>query len=884
MFEDGRGNVTEDFRVGADEYPIGEQLLGLSVDQFARSALWLQEGPGRLAGEGVRPDASLSSTLERQASSVSGDASAQAALAVLDAAVRQYAVGETRIHVNSQVKRFEAQIEARREELAKLTDRLDGAGVALGELGRSRAEERALEIERARVARRALAAGAAELTVLLARDGEARAGLERRHAELAELREVPPIPAGAADALRAAQAEREAAAHTLAELAARRSETVDGPRRAVAAELAAAGGFAWGAPVHLEEIAALEGDLERNAAARSQASARRDEVEADLARAGVTLERLQELRTRFATLAAADANLLVEAPASLQAAASESATAESAADEAVRGLAAIAGERRGRRVAGLALAAVGIAVGAAAVWLAVGGQTGLSWAALAATLVALAAGIVLVVRAAAHRAAEHDTVLRALGDARRRLQQIRAQAAERTLALEDLARRCGAASTAALLAEHAEYLRVVREGDRLAWVGQDLERLAGEALGLIARAAEWAGRGGLAAPGGEDGARAALAAVRAGVQAVLAARTRGERLDGAERDLAVQEEAAAERQAKAVAAARELVRGLGTPDDDWERALAELERRRLAGERLGLLAKTVGELEAQVLPPAERAAREAERATALAGLERLDREHPEWAAEEPAAGAARVEIEGRVGELDAALEKLRARRLQLEREVGWLDDPGRGDLTGRARELGLEIAELEREARRARRFHGALRLAQERLQSVARETNARWSEFLSRRVNELLPALGPGYGGFAVTDELDYSLAVEGQRLERDKLDQVLSAGARDQLALALRLAVCEFLSRGGQPLPLLLDDPFATSDEARAEAGLRFLAESVTPVHQVVLLTCHRARLAALRARDPRWFDERVNWVELGAEEDGPEVSPGAERGPGWP
>ena len=868
VFEEGRGNVTEDFRVGAGEYPIGEQLLGLSVDQFARSALWLQEGPGRLAGEGVRPDGSLSAMLERQASSVSGDASAQAALAVLDAAVRQYALGDTRIHVNSQVKRLEMQIEARGEELARHSERLDGAGVSLGELGRARDEERGLEAERRRAARHALAAGAAELGERLERDGEARAGLERRCAELAELRAVPPIPEGAADELRAAQAERQAAERTLAELAARRAETVDGPRREIAAGLAAADAFAWGAPVHLEEIAALERDFGRNAEAQRQARQRHAEVEADLRRAGVAVERLQDLRSRFATLAAADANLLAGAPASLQASVTETEKAERAADETAGRLAIIAGERRGKRAAGLALVALGVAAGAAAVWLSLRAQTGLSVAALAATLAALAAGIFLVVRAAAHRAAEHDTVLRALGDARRRLQQIKEQAAERTLALADLARRAGAATTTVLLEEHAEYLRVVREGDRLAWVGQDLERLAGEAEALRGRAAEWAGRVGLAAPVAEPEARAALAALREGVQAVIAWRSRGERLEAAARDLAEQEDGARQRQERAVEVAQRLVRALGTPEDDWERALAELEQRRQAMERLRMLEKTVADLERQVLPAAERAARMAEREGLLAEQARLDREHPEWAVETPSPSVTRAEIEARGRELDGALEKVRARRLQLERDVGWLDDPGRGDLTGRASELRLEIAELEREARRAQRFHQAVRVAQERLQSVARETNARWSEFLSRRVGELLPALGPDYRGFAVSDDLDYSLLVEGQRLEREKLDQVLSAGARDQLALALRLAVCEFLSRGAQPLPLVLDDPFATSDDARAEAGLRFLAETVAPERQVVLLTCHRARLTALRERDPEWFDAHVNRVELEAGE----------------
>ncbi len=103
----------------------------------------------------------------------------------------------------------------------------------------------------------------------------------------------------------------------------------------------------------------------------------------------------------------------------------------------------------------------------------------------------------------------------------------------------------------------------------------------------------------------------------------------------------------------------------------------------------------------------------------------------------------------------------------------------------------------------------------------------------------------------------------EGQRLDREHLDQVKSAGARDQLALALRLAVCEFLSRGEETLPVILDDPFSSGDDTRAEAGLRFLAEGLASSHQVVVLTCHQERIESLRARDREWFDARVNVIE---------------------
>ncbi|HSF03039.1 MAG TPA: hypothetical protein VLA62_08510, partial [Solirubrobacterales bacterium] len=143
-------------------------------------------------------------------------------------------------------------------------------------------------------------------------------------------------------------------------------------------------------------------------------------------------------------------------------------------------------------------------------------------------------------------------------------------------------------------------------------------------------------------------------------------------------------------------------------------------------------------------------------------------------------------------------------------------------------------------------------------------THARWSEYLNRRVNELLPALGPRYRGFEVTDDLEYSLVVQGERLPRERLEQVLSAGTLDQLRLAVRIAICEFLSRGEKSVPIVLDDPFATADDERAEAGLRFLAEAAVPRHQVLVFTCHRERLVAMAARRPEWFEEKVHRIDM--------------------
>ena len=49
--------------------------------------------------------------------------------------------------------------------------------------------------------------------------------------------------------------------------------------------------------------------------------------------------------------------------------------------------------------------------------------------------------------------------------------------------------------------------------------------------------------------------------------------------------------------------------------------------------------------------------------------------------------------------------------------------------------------------------------------------------------------------------------------------------------------------------MPLLLDDPFATTDDERLRTGVHALAEVVASGHPCLLVTCHRGRLRDLRA-----------------------------------
>jgi uncharacterized protein YhaN len=113
----------------------------------------------------------------------------------------------------------------------------------------------------------------------------------------------------------------------------------------------------------------------------------------------------------------------------------------------------------------------------------------------------------------------------------------------------------------------------------------------------------------------------------------------------------------------------------------------------------------------------------------------------------------------------------------------------------------------------------------------------------------------------AFTPELDYVVTLaDGRRLDAARADRQLSRGVRDQLVLAVRLALARFLARPGEPLPLLLDDPFAHYDDTRFRRGMSALAEEASG-HQIILLTCQAERQRWLREVAP---DTCGPWTRL--------------------
>jgi uncharacterized protein YhaN len=75
-----------------------------------------------------------------------------------------------------------------------------------------------------------------------------------------------------------------------------------------------------------------------------------------------------------------------------------------------------------------------------------------------------------------------------------------------------------------------------------------------------------------------------------------------------------------------------------------------------------------------------------------------------------------------------------------------------------------------------------------------------------------------------------------GERLSVD----VLSRGTREQLFLALRLALVDLYARRGKVMPLVLDDVLVNFDTRRTRIAAELLCDFATEQRQLLLFTCH--------------------------------------------
>ena len=163
---------------------------------------------------------------------------------------------------------------------------------------------------------------------------------------------------------------------------------------------------------------------------------------------------------------------------------------------------------------------------------------------------------------------------------------------------------------------------------------------------------------------------------------------------------------------------------------------------------------------------------------------------------------------------------------------------------GRARAMGDPMAlRSERDKGQDRRQallmqERALQLAIEAMEGADDALRERFTPMVAEKAAGIFAALTGGrYDEITLARDLSAKARRAGDAVGREA--DYLSQGAKDQLYLALRLAVCELVLPQEQACPIVLDDALAAFDQGRMEKALDMLKE-LAKTRQVLLFTCH--------------------------------------------
>ena len=857
VFNERGQDVTPDFATEKDGFSIGQPLLGLDADEFTKCAFWRQ---GELADvvpelEKDRRSSTLQARLESAADTRAGDASAIEAIQALETALKSFEspLYPTAITIDNAIKRFEGMREYETTQLRSLEHDYAAVARPLERIATLDEEELALRARLRALEAHGATLRASDATRRLERDGQRRDELAQLRAEATALAALASVPADAEITLSA-----QTARHT--ELAAR-AQTALARRRAIEPELARIDA----ALEHFSAFAAHTADAADALAVRAGELRRLDEerlrIDAEVESAlravraqGLDPDRATTLLPRFEALSLEQGDLLRDQPRLALTLQTELATADQTRSMGRTILRDIGLWKQPRYIAGAALAALGLA-GVAVVLMT---DVGISRpVAIIAGVVAMAAGGAIIIATASARRQAHDDAHARIVEADETQRQSQLRTIENDRLLQAAAADLNYETAQALVTDWGEAQRL-RDLAAPVYAAQQqrhaLERQVAAvqtaARSLLAGAAQSATPEILEDAAMQVRQRLALDQDRLGI-------TR--RLDLVDAEAGAAQSAAKEIEQQAVSTIRAA--GLAyEPGGSWTSWVGEVGRQvRRSVRRVALIEREIPALEAELFDDATRETLRAETEFAAAATAGLN-------------GAERAAVQGTTSPAEAdalsmgtraRLEALRDERETLRRDAQNVADRYHAEHPGML--ARLEAAERERV--RALGFREAVNYARESIERVAAETHRRWAEFLNQRVTQLLKDVGSSISKVRFGDDLDFAVSLaSGHQASRGKAVHQLSSGARDQLHLAVRLAITEFLSRGGESMPLLIDDCFATSDDDRTRHGLKVLLEMFSRQHQIVFVTCHRARHETLAERDAALYAERVHWLELRA------------------
>lgn len=215
---------------------------------------------------------------------------------------------------------------------------------------------------------------------------------------------------------------------------------------------------------------------------------------------------------------------------------------------------------------------------------------------------------------------------------------------------------------------------------------------------------------------------------------------------------------------------------------------------------------------------------------------------------QPGRGRNREAVTEELKSLQADLSALRSSLDRIDGRLHAAGDPLA--LQAQAERLTEEIAVLEKE-------YAAIELAMSTLAHANTQLQGRFSPALGQRAAEIFDQLtDSAYGGVILDRSFHVSAEPAGTGVPRDV--GYLSAGAEDQLYLAVRLAICDLVLPAENAAPIVLDDALASFDDQRCAAALAYLRKEAEK-RQILLFTCH-SREAEYFKNDPAVSVQHLN------------------------
>ena len=309
-------------------------------------------------------------------------------------------------------------------------------------------------------------------------------------------------------------------------------------------------------------------------------------------------------------------------------------------------------------------------------------------------------------------------------------------------------------------------------------------------------------------------------------------------------------------------------RGLAAiAERDLARVESDLDRiggeRDDVGGRLGVLEERLRELgDGDIGHGTEEAARRTDaRRRADQLMSELEREHPDL--DELAAGIRDADAGGEQWEsLDETLETASAERDELIQQAE--------ELQGTIGRLESEIGHLH-EGETPDQVDGHIAAVKERIREakenrdrafvlarLVREADRRFREehqpdLLLRAGGYLRHITAGGYDRIELGEGDDRFFCLRGPAAPQPrKLGEPLSQGTKEQVYLALRLAIIDHLDADDERLPLCMDEALVNWDAWRRDRAFGLL-ERVAERRQVFLFTCHPAMAAEMEDRGGR-------------------------------